>query len=297
MKIGISLITNRPDKTKRFLSTLKNTIIQGYEFVIGINFQSPFTPDLITEMLLDIEIKWRWVFNESYKDEKGLINFAQARLDSFKLLEDCDFIFMCDDDFEFKDSNRKCGYSSADRLKDCIEFMEKNPSCGLVRQCGFLGGSGFGRTITLSKNKIFDTSKGFLIRNDSNLIDERLAAPGAFEDHMICFTKIMNGFGVYNAFNSPTVKDKTTKVHDPFQSQGELIPHEKPSYDINILKRTGFFKAHHILFGEEFVSSPSKNYLAWKLPRELVEMYLVAAKEKQFEPVYTMKFYRYKDKR
>lgn len=276
VKIGISLITNRPDKFERFMATLPLVLSDKHEFILAVNFNGACQPMMHYGHM-------RHIYKASYKDENGLINYAQARLDCFALLEDCDYIFMCDDDFIFKQGKE---YSSADRLEDCVQFMNENPQCGLIRQCGFLGGSSYGRSITVNYNRSFDTARGFLIRPAGKFIHDGLFEKGACEDAMIAFTKIIQGFTIYNAFNCPTIKDKTTKMN-----AGNI------NYSEEFLRMCGFHKRYFDFFCEEFfvyqIKSESGKPGFWKLPVHAILMHTKAADALGLFKFYTMKYYRY----
>tara|TARA_Y100000310_G_scaffold344936_1_gene460618 strand:- start:2783 stop:3598 length:816 start_codon:yes stop_codon:yes gene_type:complete len=270
--ISFSLITNRPEKFKRFCHLFANINIGNC--IVAAQVQDPFTQKDIweCESILD-GVQLRTQHHPSYLLPDGRIDVAQARMDAHELTGDCEYVVVCDDDTKFKSVDQTAfEWSAADRFQDCIDFMASTPTCGGIQMSGALGARRGDRRITLKHGGFYETFFGLILRNPKGLIDPEFNRVGFGEDFAICFSVIKSGFGFYSAKNTPISKDRTTKVDmdgDP----------DRPQYCIRKSRESGFIRAM-----SDYSGKPWR--FGGVLPKQLIKDHRAAAKQLGIERSY-----------
>jgi glycosyltransferase involved in cell wall biosynthesis len=277
MKIAFSVITNRHDKMARFASTFSNAMVKGHEYIVSMSYEDPVMPHPI-RLALPEEVGFRHI--------KRITNpppfwAGHARTLGFDIVKDCDYIIMCDDDFQFTAGTKCYPFSAGKRYIDAVEYLESNPACGSVIMKNFMGGSNLGRSIIPMQNGYFETALGAVVRGKDrpykDIIDPYFLMPGVGEDVAIFITPIMNGYYVAKARNTPTKKDVTKKVLVRVGSSSKNLCTDI-NYNHAWMMKHGVFSKFVEMFGE-FEHGK-------RLPPRLIDMYRQKAKEHGHVPVY-----------
>jgi hypothetical protein len=193
--------------------------------------------------------------NEGRTPPKGpLFNFVEARIHSLSLVNQMsDYIIWCDDDFRFKSGTPSMKCNAGARYQDAIDYMEANPSCGIVQMTGFLGGAPFGRKVIPTFGGFMETALGLVLRGKKrgykDLIDPRLKIIGGGSDPAVITTAVANGYYIAKTFNTPIDKDHTKKL---FVKNGKSKANltKDPSYNHDYLIKEGVHAKISELFGE-----------------------------------------------
>ena len=205
IKLGIGVMTNRPDKFKRFMQSTKH--LSSFKIKIGVHVTPPAK---ITDFdLCGIDVI---DYGEHFTD--GIFNCCDARKASLRLVYDCDVILWADDDFQFKPHEDKYvnyALSSDDAIRQGTKMLLENESIGFINMASFLGGANYQRRFSVTKTINYETAKGILTRPDViNTFD--FSYPGVGEDIGFCTNALFNGYAGLKLFNVMTVKDKSKKI-------------------------------------------------------------------------------------
>lgn len=94
----------------------------------------------------------------SYHQQEPVARMAHLRTRSALLWPEATYYFIVDDNVEFVPG-------SARKIKDAVQYLEKNPQCGMVACAGHFGGHPFGGRITPFRGRHIATDRGLLLRN------------------------------------------------------------------------------------------------------------------------------------
>jgi glycosyltransferase involved in cell wall biosynthesis len=218
MKIAFCVISNRPDRMLRFISTFKNVMLPQHQYAIALSHQPPYTAQDVAECRAAMPKGAKLIAGARRKDSGRLFNATNARNHAFDLAKGYDFLVMADDDFMFKPANKKNVFkiSAGDRFGDAIEYMQKNKGCGCVLMKGFRGGDKLKRKIIPMLGGYYETALGVVLRGKGrpykDLLYPPLNMPGIGEDVVVCITPFIHGQYTAKALNTPVKKDVTKKV-------------------------------------------------------------------------------------
>lgn len=186
MKIGLLLPTNKPNVFNEvFLPSLHNIASAKSEIVLSINFQSPWTIDMINEAIKKIKnigIDVVYSYNTYVSKDTGRIKFNKIRYDcAVPIANNVDIFALCDDDFRF---DEECG----NMLLNIIDYFENDASLGII-QCHKTHPIIPLSLITVDPTKhIYYTDNGFFFRKINDHIvfpNDALNNVGAGEEYII----------------------------------------------------------------------------------------------------------------
>lgn len=140
--VGIVLPTNDPETMfDRFLVGLPNLKEINEISTILINFQEPWTKDLIREavsIIHDNGFKVRYTINK-YVFENPYVPFNLMREDASQLLPEAMIYLSMDDDFKVLGVSPKIGKTGGQQYLECIHYMLSHPKCGVISTTGTIG--------------------------------------------------------------------------------------------------------------------------------------------------------------
>lgn len=272
MKIGFCLISNRPEKTIRFINSFQHAIVKGYEYSFHLSYEKQFTNEhlrIIKEKINQIDKSIKVIFSKR-ETETGRFHYYKSRMHSFSTAEFCDYLIMVDDDIVFTDGKqtKKYKWSAGERYIDAVKYLENNSNCGIVYMKSYLGGASLGRKFIMMRGGFFDTGLGVVFRGKSrkykNIIDDIFNVPGGCVDTSIGISAIMNGYYAAKTFNTTAKKDQTKKMFI-VKGKSDKNNSSDPAYSFSYLETKGV------------ISVLIKRYGYWKfggkLPDTLIDEY------------------------
>lgn len=209
--ISICVISNQPYTLMEMIKTINSSTMpfqSQIELCISHQFHGMDLPSTFEQLCFDRNIRLKKEPTPSpYKDKDGRFNYAMARVHSVSMATN-PYILIADSDFEFQSKAGSMNYSSGDRIRDGIEFLDANPTAGIIRLSSAFGGYHFGRDFVEFKSSCASTDRGLLLRNDPStaLIIPEMIVAGVGEDVAIILTKFIQGYNAYKGFNSITNK-------------------------------------------------------------------------------------------
>ena len=264
MKVAFCVISNNSVSMEKFYETfIHHALVPGAENILCISTQQPFYDEKFRK-LPNVRIKKRtgqW---------KG--KFGKARMHSFQMATDADYLIMCDDDFRFRDgkSTHHFQWSAGERYLDAIEYLKNQKSCSAVFMKGYLGGLPSGRWILPMCSGFYETGLGIVIPGKSrpykHIIDPQFLVTGAGEDTAIAITGIMQGYYPAKALNTAATKKPTKKM---LIKEGKSSKNKAPA---NLKTNQLDFVNKHGVFS--FISKKYGSFeLGKRLPQTIIDAY------------------------
>lgn len=256
MKIAFCVISNRPERMLDFSASFRNAMVEGHQYSLCLSYQHPYT-DFDLERIgegLPRQVSFLAKGRKKFKDN-SLFDYCGARLHSYSLDLEADYIISCDDDFRFTDgqSTNLYKWSSGERYMDCCKYLEQQKSCGIVLTKGFLGGVPSGRWILPMSGGFFETGTGIVIRGwerpYQDIIHPRLKVPGVGDDIAVSMTSMLHGYYVAKALNTTTLKDHTKKIIIKKGKSSKNF-YKDQNYDLKMMNEKGVLAKAKKEFGE-----------------------------------------------
>lgn len=213
-KLGIILPTNNPSQ---FLNMLLPTVTHMVELIGDavwlINFQPPWIQRDIrfaTSILGNHGFDVKFTYTSRWDKPIKIIKMREM---CAKLEPDCQFYLFIDDDFKLSPGTKMFHYTSGQRYSQSLDYLERQPGCGLINTKSFLGGHRWGLKIGPCPNHMADmyaTNRGLFLRNMSEhgfLLspDSMHDLRGDLEESALAFARIELGYYAAKAMNNPTV--------------------------------------------------------------------------------------------
>lgn len=215
-KIGVVLPTynSGPEwksMLKRFTESLVNiSNVDNLEFLINAQHicesdDGGFLSECIQRMT---EFNKTWKSKLVIHHYEGPISMVNIRNDCMSLDPSCDLYMFVDDDIKF---NKGAG----DCYNEIIGFFESDPKLGMVMSAGYLGGYNYKHQIKKAVEKHWWTNRGLFFRNlhfenspifRSTTLDLHI---GGYEDMLVAFTLLSEGYDLATHFNNPTSHKST----------------------------------------------------------------------------------------
>jgi len=221
-----------------------------------------FNPPVYNTHYYD-ETVWNVEFKK-YNHGKVIDMFAM-RQDSIAMAGHSEFIFIGDDDLEFRTG-------ATETINQCVDYMVKREDCGAIYLGGNFGGEGdkHGTEIYITNHGHLGTNRGILVRNRPIVLDNDLHAPGANFDFAVGFTALVQGYYIARRLHTPI--DHHTK---------NVISLDNPNvfYNLQFLQEKGIMSKVNKYIGEWV------DHSVW--PDEIFTKYNFSAYRKDFKPAYS----------
>lgn len=203
MKVGMIVITNRPDDFKQFMESMKVLGDFRERFMLFALIQPPFNG--YEDFLDDVD------FIEKCNKCFPPIPFVYLRKKIMNLAASygCQWFWSLDDDHRFMDGkgdtfNKTC----AEYYTEVFDHMENNPETGVITCRGYFGGYASGYDfVTNPKNGLVATDKGGIFFRNIGVdkiiepCEERLC--GALFESLATYNIMNYGFNHVRRYNSP----------------------------------------------------------------------------------------------
>lgn len=201
MKVGMIVISNRPDDLEEFLHSM--SVMKSFRSQFGVYclLQDPFTGH---EPFLRSVDKYNIV-----KNLGAPIPFAYYRRMAMKLCRDVDWFWSLDDDHRFQDSIGKMfNKSCVEYYNDVWSFLRSHEDVGVLSCRGYFGGYSTGYDFVINPdNGLVATDKGGLfLRNigvDKIVSDEESHMRGALFESLAAYNIMDFGLKFARRYNSP----------------------------------------------------------------------------------------------
>lgn len=199
----IAIPTCEPDVFMKYWINSLHYLEDAKDIItIAINFQKPWTDELIESAISQIEdmgFKYECCFNEYDIPSKGLVPICKIRNDTFELCPDSLFYVLTDDDFQYCGPSATAPKTAGQQYIDIVHYMLQNyDKCGMT----IIGGSMIRK---IPKNHIMPVPinthvtnlKGIVIRNmrdyGFNMFpNDSLSLYGAGEERILAASRLWN---------------------------------------------------------------------------------------------------------
>lgn len=181
------LPTNEPATFyEYFLESLPNMKAVAPITTVAINFQAPWTRDLIddaVETIAKLGFKCEWCYSQYCIEGKGKVPFNRIRDDAAKLVPNGLIYALTDDDFKYQGPSATIPKTAGEQYIDAVHYLLTHEKCGLISMVGTM----YKKT---PRNHIgpcqlwntYITSKGFLLKSLNKVGGEGLTLPTACLD-------------------------------------------------------------------------------------------------------------------
>lgn len=212
MKIAFIIPTNNPESyleyfhnTRQYLYSLRDFVDELY---LSFVFQYPWEKKKIKKTIKELEcdgFKVRYCIEPVYT----IPSMNRLRRIGMKLCSFASYFIIADDNFKFSKgySTRPELGDSGQRYIECIKYLEKKPSCGVLQCEGALGGSIHGPGIKPVRVGTFWTCYGLFLRNIGvkKIVPKKLdKLLSGLEESVFVYHIIERGYYPAKQFFNPT---------------------------------------------------------------------------------------------
>ena len=255
MKIGLIMISNRPDNLAKFVQNLDRLGEFGDHLVKSVLIQSPFSGN--ESCLGEFD---RVGHDDAVDSRVEAVPFLRYRRKAMALVGDCDWFWQIGDDHVLRDSKGEVfSKTLSEYYMDVLDFISANNRIGVVSCKGFFGGrcAGYRFNTNPTNGLISADNGGIFFKNigiDSIISYEDAMLVGAIEEMLVSFNIISEGYGFARRFNSPVTTPKYKKI-------GDAISYSIDTLDANIQGRI-----------RQKFNSPYWNFEEKKFPKQIMDM-------------------------
>jgi hypothetical protein len=259
MRLAFCFLSNHEDGLRNLIKNFEYDmnappyIIESYSKNILVN--PPLQPDIYIH---EWNVEWRRY------ESSPTIDMFSMRQDSLAMARNADVIYIGDDDMRFEEG-------SSEVINECCQYMDEHQDCGAIYLCGTLGGLGtqYGEEIVVANDRHLSLNRGILVRNRSEILDNRLHALGANFEFIVGFTCLLDGLYVARRFHVP-IQHLTKNI----MKEG----HENLFYDLDFIRNRGIVNRVNDVIGKW------NEHVIW--PENLFRLYRQEAMKKGFLPMY-----------
>lgn len=201
-KIGLAIPTNVFQEFKEcILNNLEHFEDMRENSIFLVVFQHPVTPDeVVMADRIMTQAGWRFRFQLDPAWPQPL-QILRLRNNCARLDQTCDAYFSMDSDMRFQPGTDSVDKPSGLRSLEAVDYMARNPRCGVVECRGFLGGSQWGQKVKPVWDWTYSCGAGgILLRNGNSMFGEPLVPPtslhvaGGCDEPLMCLSRIEKGY-------------------------------------------------------------------------------------------------------